>query len=345
MIERETIIVGGGPAGSSAAWTLRHHGRDCLVLDRATFPREKLCAGWITPEVLEHLDFTEAEYPHRFLTFEALHVNLFGLGAKLRSPQHSIRRFEFDDWLLQRSDAEVRTHNVREVERTGDGFVIDGRYACRHLVGAGGTRCPVFRALYRQAHPRHRALQAVVLELEFPYDWQDRDCHLWFLTDGLPGYSWYVPKARGYLNIGVGGMADKLKARGDDIRRHWDRLIARLRRKGLIGADAPPAEPHGYSYYLRAAPRVPRVEGAYIVGDSAGLATRDMCEGIGPAVESGIAAARAIAGEGAFDTAPIPPFTSPNRLIHGALEWAFLRGTGMRDFDATPPAGRAATAS
>ena len=52
----EVLIVGGGPAGSSAAWRLSRAGRDVLVLDQAHFPRLKLCAGWITPEVVRDLE-------------------------------------------------------------------------------------------------------------------------------------------------------------------------------------------------------------------------------------------------------------------------------------------------
>jgi flavin-dependent dehydrogenase len=324
VIERDTIVVGGGPAGAAAAWALMRAGRDCLVLDRATFPRDKLCAGWITPEVLSDLDFTAQDYPHRFLTFEALQVHAFGLGARLRSPQHSIRRVEFDDWLLQRSTAPVLTHNVRQVVRVADGYLLDDRYHCRQLVGAGGTRCPVYRALMRDAYPRDARLQAVVLELEYPFAWHDGSCHLWFLTDGLPGYSWYVPKQHGFLNIGVGGMAHKIKRRGDDIRRHWEALVERLLSLELI--DRPPAPPHGYSYYLRSVPAMlEEAPGAYVVGDAAGLATRDMCEGIGPAVRSGLEAARKIlaARAEADGVRPISPFTSGNPLVRRGLEWCF----------------------
>ena len=111
--------------------------------------------------------------------------------------QHSIRRFEFDAWLLERSGAEVRRSTpCSEIRADGDGYVIDGAFRCRYLIGAGGTRCPVRRALFRELDPRARELQTVTLELEFPYDWRDPDCHLWFFEHGLPGYSWYVPKAR-----------------------------------------------------------------------------------------------------------------------------------------------------
>ena len=61
----------------------------------------------------------------------------------MHAPQHSIRRVEFDDWLLKRSGAEVVTHQVKRIERTAHGYLIDDGYECDALVGAGGTACPV----------------------------------------------------------------------------------------------------------------------------------------------------------------------------------------------------------
>jgi|GEM_PF-5046873 flavin-dependent dehydrogenase len=60
----ETIIVGGGPAGSSCAWQLNRQGREVLVLDKQAFPRLKLCAGWVPAKVIEKLGFSPQEYPH-----------------------------------------------------------------------------------------------------------------------------------------------------------------------------------------------------------------------------------------------------------------------------------------
>ena len=57
-------------------------------------------------------------------------------------------------------------------------------------------------------------LQALALECEFPFEWKDGDCHLWFFHKGLPGYSWYVPKAESYLNVGLGAIGQKLKKGG-----------------------------------------------------------------------------------------------------------------------------------
>jgi len=315
------IVIGGGPAGSSAAWRLRQAGRECLVLDRSTFPREKLCAGWVTPEVLSDLDIDPAGYPHRFLTFDRLCLSVKGLPLSLHSPQHSIRRFEFDHYLLERSGAERQIHKAVDIRAGDDGYVIDDTYRCRYLIGAGGTRCPVHRTFFRESHPHAKALQAVTLELEFPCEWKDADCHLWFLEHRLPGYAWYVPKADGYLNVGVGAMAERLKRRDDNIGNHWQRLITKLLSRGLIEAD--PGQPGGYSYFLRSPADGARLGNAFVVGDAAGLATRDMCEGIGPAVRSGLRAADAIVGRSDFALGDVDPFTSGNRLVSGFLDHAF----------------------
>ena len=108
----EVLIVGGGPAGATAAWKLRRAGKDVLVLDRERFPRLKLCAGWITPEVVRDLDMDLASYPHRLLTFPRLRVHWGRLHVPVPCVQHSIRRFEFDAWLLERSGAPLEQPRV-----------------------------------------------------------------------------------------------------------------------------------------------------------------------------------------------------------------------------------------
>lgn len=287
----DVLIVGGGPAGSSAARVLKRAGADVLVLDKEQFPRLKLCAGWITPEVVKDLEMDISAYPHRFLTFDRLHVHVKALYVKLPCVQHSIRRFEFDAWLLERSGAPVVQHTVRNIRREGAEYIVDEAWRCRYLIGAGGTRCPVYRTLFKDANPRAAELQTVTLEHEIPYDWKDGDCHLWFFDKGLPGYSWYVPKENGWLNVGVGGMAERIKRSGKDIRYHWSQFTGMLDKSLASGAQY---DPTGYSYFLRGNVEVARIDNAFITGDAAGLATRDMAEGIGPAVRSGIRAAEAI---------------------------------------------------
>jgi flavin-dependent dehydrogenase len=321
----DVIVVGGGPAGSAAAQRLKAAGADVLVLDKESFPRHKLCAGWITPQVVEDLQLAISDYPHSFLSFRRLHWHWLGLNLRVPSVQHSIRRFEFDAWLLERSGAEFVQHAVREIRADGESYSIDGAFRCRYLIGAAGTACPVRRTLFGDTLPRTRALQTATLELEFPCEWRDPDCHLWFFEHHLPGYSWYVPKASGWLNIGIGGMAARLKQRGDNLWDHWRRFASRVERQFEIRI---PGDPTGYSYYVRG-PLGVRAGNALLTGDSAGLATRDLCEGIGPAIRSGQRAAHAIVSGAPYTLEDVTGASLGGGLISRSMDWAFTRGANL----------------
>jgi flavin-dependent dehydrogenase len=303
----DAIVVGGGPGGSTCAWKLRDAGLDVIVLDKASFPRPKLCAGWVTPEALRDLELEPGDYPHSFMTLDALRLHWKFLGIAPGTRQHSIRRYEFDDFLLRRAGAEVVEHKVKSVREDGEDYVIDESFRCRYLVGAGGTACPVYRNLFHDSNPRASESQIASLEQEFAYDWRDPTCHLWFFDGGLPGYAWYVPKANGYINVGLGGIADRLKAQGGHLRDYWRQLTAKLRERGLVEYDE--YRPTGYSYYLRGDVDKVRIGNAYLIGDAAGLATRDMGEGIGPAVASGLLAARSIIDGAEYSLTDIDEFS------------------------------------
>ena len=149
----DAIVVGGGPAGSTCVSKLRDAGLDVMVLDRAAFPRAKLCAGWVTPEVLADLNLDPQNYPLSFMTFDELHLHWKALTVKLKSRQHSIRRFEFDDFLLRRAGARVLQHKVREIRRDGGDYVIDREFRCKYLVGAGSL--PIGFVLYYYLQQLH----------------------------------------------------------------------------------------------------------------------------------------------------------------------------------------------
>jgi flavin-dependent dehydrogenase len=288
----DVIVVGGGPAGSACATALTRAGRDVLVLDRARFPRVKLCAGWVTPGVFDALGLDPRAYPAGLHVLDRLMIHAFGVTVPFRTRQYSVRRVEFDDFLLRRSGARVIHHTVRDIATQGGHYVVDGAFRAPHIVGAGGTRCPVQRLLFRDRHARDPALQVAATELEFEYPWRDPRCHLWFFDHGLPGYAWYVPKADGWLNLGIGAMAEPLRRRRQNLHEHWERLLARLRRQGML--DERTLQPAGYSYFLRERRGPYRNGNAWLAGDAAGMATRDLGEGIGPAIRNGAAIAAGI---------------------------------------------------
>lgn len=312
MIETDVLIVGGGPAGSACAWQLSRHDIPCLVLDRADFPRNKPCAGWITPEVFNSLELTPDEYPLSLTRFTSFEIALRGLKFRLPTLQFAIRRIEFDAWLLKHSSVKVKQHQVRQVKKVDGSYRVDEQFSAKFIVGAGGTHCPVRRSLFNFASKGPQNGLIITREEEFSYPIKDDRCHLWFFQDGLPGYAWYVPKANGYVNIGIGGSARKIKARSQTMNQHWVNLVEKLEKSGLVTEHN--YQPQGYSYYLRQKALPPQQGNAFLVGDALGLATQDMGEGIGPAIYSGILAADAIIHNQPYQVSAIPRYSLPSIL-------------------------------
>ncbi len=312
MEQVDALIVGGGPAGAACAWKLGQHRADFLLLDKAVFPRFKPCAGWITPQVLKDLELNPATYPHSLTHFTRFEVFIKNFHFKPRTNQYAIRRFEFDNWILQRSKSRMVNHAVKKIRFEDNRYIVDDVFSAKYIIGAGGTHCPVNRTFFGNDPERKSGPLIVAQEEEFIYDYSDARCYLWFLQNGLPGYAWYVPKANGYVNVGVGGSEAGLKARGDILRRHWMLLEEKLDEMGLVRGHA--YQPVGHSYHLRGKAPVLRRGNAFIVGDAAGLATVDMGEGISPAIQSGLRAAEAILSGVEYSVRSIPKYSFPSIL-------------------------------
>ncbi|MCF8332083.1 MAG: NAD(P)/FAD-dependent oxidoreductase [Bacteroidales bacterium] len=322
MIYANVIIVGGGPAGSICASELKKHGYDCLILDKHEFPRNKLCAGWIQQDVFDMVGVCEQDYPHSITRLLNFNVHIGSRLIKMKMRQYAIRRTEFDAWLLYRANVRIKHHKVRKIQKDGDYYVIDGQYYCNFIVGAGGTRCPVYKSFFTKLNPRKMDLMINTLEDEIAAQNEGEECHLWFFQHKFPGYFWYVPKKEGYINVGLGGFQAKLKKKNDNLKRHWDWLVAELERLGL--ADRSSLNPRGHYYFLRNSADNFQQDRVYIIGDAAALATRDMGEGIAPAIKSGFLAAEAIANGHELKYNSIRKYSLPKYKLMKNMTKAFL---------------------
>jgi flavin-dependent dehydrogenase len=308
MVYSEVIIVGGGPAGSTCAWELNRKQIQTLILDKALFPRHKLCAGWITPKTLKDLKIRNGEYPYSLITFNRIIFYFNGKRFTLKTNQHSIRRYEFDNWLIQRTNVPVKQHRVKLIKKKKDGYYhIDNKYYCKFIVGAGGTHCPVYRTFFIKSYPRPKQSLINTIEEELRYDYVDTNCYLWFFEDNLSGYSWYVPKGNGYLNVGIGGKALEIKKQGKTIADYWHGFTKKLERFSLV--ENYTFHPQGHNYYLRDPDIKGQHDNAFIIGDAAGLATIDMGEGIGPSIESAKLVAESIVTGKAYSPKTITKFS------------------------------------
>lgn len=304
MIERcDVAVVGGGPAGSSCAWGLRRAGARVVVLDAAAFPRQKVCAGWVTPRVFRALELDPEEYRATGLVLQDVRAFKTGIlgGRHTVSTRYdevvsyAIRRIEFDDYLLRRAGVRVldRTR-VTSIRREGGAWLLNDTVSATTLVGAGGHFCPVARLLNPDSTKDRGVVVARELEASIDQDGCSVDGlapELFFCRD-LDGYGWCVRK-QGYVNIGFGrrGSADFQKH--VDGFAEWLRSTVRLP-PGMLDWKAW----KGHAYRIRRPGRRLSDERVLLVGDAAGLAWPESGEGIAPAVESGIAAADLIAARG-----------------------------------------------
>jgi geranylgeranyl reductase family protein len=292
----DALIVGGGPAGSSCAWKLQQGGLKVLVLDKKAFPRDKPCAGWITPQVVEALQLDMDAY-RRGRTWQPITGFRCGLiggeEVEVRYPQpisFGIRRCEFDNHLLQRSGAEVRLGEAAEsIQRQPDGWLVNQQYRAPLLIGAGGHFCPVARSI----GARQGGVASVVVAQEVEFQAGANDAGnvqaqmpaLYFCRD-LRGYGWCFRK-EGYLNIGLGRTdSQRLSSHVAEFRQFLaERKIASCNGRAWAG--------HAYQLYDNAEPLLVG-DGVLLIGDAAGLAYPQSGEGIRPAVESGLIAAAVI---------------------------------------------------
>ncbi|MFI4942756.1 MAG: NAD(P)/FAD-dependent oxidoreductase, partial [Burkholderiales bacterium] len=132
---------------------LRRAGLDVLVMDRARFPRDKPCAGWVTPQAMAAAELDLDEYGARHVLQPIRGLRTCQVGSPAANVGYpevvgwGVRRCEFDDYLLRRSGARVRYEAVLTLRREGADFVVNDAVRAPLVVGAGGQFCPVARAL------------------------------------------------------------------------------------------------------------------------------------------------------------------------------------------------------
>jgi geranylgeranyl reductase family protein len=300
---REVVVVGGGPGGSSAAWQLARAGLRPLLLDAARFPRVKVCAGWVTPQALADVEVDPRTYPLTIQAFSACRFEFGGARHETRwrrPASYGIVRREFDHHLLERArkaGADVEEGaRVTAVGRAGDRIELAterGVFTASVVIGAGGHFCPVARAL-GEVSEEEEVVIAQESETRLPATATLLDDHPrvpeLFVEPDLKGYGWFFPK-QDVLNIGIGCVVGP----GVDLRQRRHRLVEALRAAGRLPADLAIEPFRGHAYVVRRrAPRRLAGERFCLVGDAAGLARDFSGEGIGPAIRSGILAARAV---------------------------------------------------
>jgi menaquinone-9 beta-reductase len=290
----DVIVIGAGPAGSAAARKARDLGLSVALIDKAAFPRDKLCGGGVTRRAARELRdvFGLLPGPEALSTHEVrLVAGRDVLGEQRGLPAFAmVMRRRFDAMLYEAAvaagavafcPARIATLDLEVPSVT----LQDGRVLrAKALIGADGANSVVAKALHGRAYDP--ALIGFGMEIEFPAPAgqpPEPVVEIDF-TAAVWGYGWAFPKAGG-LTLGVGGRL----SRNADLRAA---LAAYAARRGLDPAGLPCKG----AFLPFGDPRPQPGRGAVMLaGDAAGLVDPVTGEGIGWALHSGQLAARAVA--------------------------------------------------
>jgi len=266
MKRYDAIVVGAGPAGSTAAYRLACAGANVLLLERAHFPRDKPCGGGVTGRAARLLPLSIEPVVEHVVAAVDLRLRYGSTFARASGEPlvYMTQRKRLDHFLVQKAveaGAELREGvKVGDLEVRPSGVSVEGVEA-DVLIGADGVNGVTARALGLGGN----RVVGVALEGNLSYANMDRSAYEGRLALELGvvpgGYGWVFPKGD-HANFGVGGW----EVEGPRLRDHLRRLCEG---HGVSFDDL--EELRGYRLPLRE-PRSMMARGrALLVGDAAGL--------------------------------------------------------------------------
>ncbi len=314
----DLIIVGGGPAGATAALYAARRGLQVLLLDKERFPRDKVCGDALSGKsvsILWELGLLERV---RRLPGALVRAVVFGspdcAEARIELSRHDhcdlltgrvmpmegfvIRRQVFDAFLFreaqQRSAGCLEGFAARElVVEEGRVCGVRGRaeggeelqFRGRLVLGCDGFNSVVARRTGCYSHDSRHWVVALRCYYENVADLQDQ-IELHFVEEVLPGYFWIFPLENGCANVGIGMLHEYIRRRRVNLKGALRQVLGRPPFAGRFAAARPLEEPVGWNLPVGSTRRRVHGDGFLLLGDAAGLIDPFTGEGIGNALYS-----------------------------------------------------------
>ncbi len=315
MEKFDLIIIGGGPAGSACAIKLANSGLRIALIDKATFPRDKVCGDGLSIDVINQLPMLSKELADSFQSFPNKH---YSNGLRLFSPDTTFLdipfyykkkkscgyvspRLHFDNLLFQhaKSYPGIKTFENTSVTNVllQDNRVVvetaDATMEAQMILGADGAHSIVAKKLANQKIKKEHFCAGLRMYYEGIPAFDDNNyIELYFFKDILPGYVWIFPLEGNRANVGIGVLSSEVSKKKMNIKEKLQHLIETDPKLKERFKNAKPLETvKGFGLPLGSAKRKISGERYLLMGDAAALIDPFSGEGIGNAIRSGRVAA------------------------------------------------------
>ncbi len=323
MKSTDIVIIGAGPAGCSTSLFLSKHKIPHTIIDKAVFPRDKVCGDALSGKVVyvmkqlnNSMIYDYNNNPEQFLPswgvkFVAPNGKAIDIPFKsdiskeTHAPGFISKRMDFDASLFNQLDKDYATviegAEAKDIIKHKDGIELsytkDGSTNTlsniKLLVGAEGDRSLVAKKLsnIKKENDHYcagiRAYYTGVTELH-----EQNFIELHFLEELLPGYFWIFPLPNGQANVGAGMLSSSVSAKNVNLKKDMLRAIANNPKIKHRFANAELVSPiQGWGLPLGSKKRVISGDHFLLTGDAASLIDPFTGEGIGNAMYSGMLAA------------------------------------------------------
>jgi geranylgeranyl reductase family protein len=312
MTVHDAVVVGAGPAGIAAALQLKRAGRDVVVIDKATFPRDKCCGDGLTTgalRILDELGFDPNTVPSWTPCIDVHLRSPRGRETHLALPGPDRGTFaaiaprsELDHALVQlATNSDIPVHEgcafIRLEENNDHAIVhVEGMQPLqtRFVIAADGMWSPVRKSLGKSESGylgEWHAFRQYARNVSGP---AAHHLYVWFDEDLLPGYAWSFPLAGNRANVGFGILrGGELSVQ--DMKALWPDILSRPHVRAALGDGFEMEDRHtAWPIPARVTTATLATGRVLFIGDAACVTDALTGEGIGQALLSGQLAARAI---------------------------------------------------
>lgn len=319
----DVVVVGAGPGGSATAHYLAKNGVDVLVLEKATFPRDKICGDGLTPRAVAELIRMGITLKEEDGWVRNWGIRGYGGGHMVEIPWPELasmpnwgtasRRADFDEQLIRHAVASgarlregvtvlgpvsheasgrvvgVRARNTAEGSK-GEEFTISARF----VVDCGGVAARMAIAMGREKdmnRPMGVAHRTYFRSPLSQTDMMESQLELWSGKPGeselLPGYAWMFAVGDGLVNVGLGSLSSTAKPTGVDYKKVFAKWIANTPAEWELTPENQVGPLRGAALPMAFNRKPHYANGLALVGDAGGMVSPFNGEGIAYALASG----------------------------------------------------------